>query len=219
MCLRGDICFGRNTKEELMRRLMAVTLLAMLLISCSGNDGAEQGGADSLETSAEPDKVLRLSEKPDQAAGISWNLPIDWKQVASSGMSVAGYLIPAARSDTADATCTCFFFGSGQGGDVEANVKRWLSQVTQPDGSPTLARMKRSEIELDCCRITIVDIPGTYHAAGMGGGGARDGWVILGAIVEAPEGNVFFKLTGPEATVYANRAQFVGMLESIWAVD
>jgi hypothetical protein len=37
----------------------------------------------------------------------------------------------------------------------------------------------------------------------------------VGAIVEAPEGNVFFKLTGPAKTVQAARPAFDKMLQSV----
>jgi hypothetical protein len=38
---------------------------------------------------------------------------------------------------------------------------------------------------------------------------------MLGAIVEAPEGNVFFKLTGPAKTVAAAEKQFEALLKSV----
>jgi hypothetical protein len=38
---------------------------------------------------------------------------------------------------------------------------------------------------------------------------------LLGAIVEAPEGNVFFKFTGPAKTVAANQPKFDALLNSV----
>lgn len=44
---------------------------------------------------------------------------------------------------------------------------------------------------------------------------ARPGYRLLGATVEAPQGRVFFKFTGPTKTVAANQAKFDAMLNSI----
>jgi hypothetical protein len=45
--------------------------------------------------------------------------------------------------------------------------------------------------------------------------GKKTGYRLLGAIVEAPEGNVFFKLTGPAATVGAAQADFDALVGSM----
>ena len=43
----------------------------------------------------------------------------------------------------------------------------------------------------------------------------KPGFKLLGAIVEAPGGNVFFKLTGPAKTVEAARADLMKMLKAL----
>jgi hypothetical protein len=45
--------------------------------------------------------------------------------------------------------------------------------------------------------------------------GKRPGYRLLGAIVEAPQGNVFFKLTGPLATVGAAEPELDALVASI----
>jgi hypothetical protein len=45
--------------------------------------------------------------------------------------------------------------------------------------------------------------------------GKKAGYRLLGAIVEAPAGNVFFKLTGPAATIAAAQADFDALVASI----
>jgi hypothetical protein len=44
---------------------------------------------------------------------------------------------------------------------------------------------------------------------------AKSNYRLLGAMVEAPEGNVFFKFTGPAETVVANQAKFEALLNSV----
>ena len=66
--------------------------------------------------------------------------------------------------------------------------------------------------------MTTVDVSGAY--TGMGGptaqpGPAVPGYRLLGAIVEGPQGSIFFKFTGPAKTVAANQAAFDKMLASL----
>jgi len=66
--------------------------------------------------------------------------------------------------------------------------------------------------------VTTVDVSGTFKGGGpmMGQSGApKSGYRLLGAIVEGPEGNVFFKLTGPAKTVAAAQDEFQAMLKSL----
>jgi hypothetical protein len=59
-------------------------------------------------------------------------------------------------------------------------------------------------------------VTGTY-AGGMGGAVSepRPGFMLLGAVVEGPDANWFFKLTGPEQTVRAQRSAFEQMVRSV----
>ena len=45
--------------------------------------------------------------------------------------------------------------------------------------------------------------------------GSKPGYRLLGAIVEGPEGAVFFKLTAPSRTAEAQRAAFEALLKSV----
>ena len=48
----------------------------------------------------------------------------------------------------------------------------------------------------------------------MGPDAAVPGYPMLGAIVEGPQGSIFFKFTGPAKTVTANQAAFDKMIAS-----
>jgi hypothetical protein len=50
---------------------------------------------------------------------------------------------------------------------------------------------------------------------GSGGGAPKAGYRLLGAIIENPAGNVFFKFTGPAKTITANEAKFDLLLNSV----
>jgi hypothetical protein len=50
---------------------------------------------------------------------------------------------------------------------------------------------------------------------GAAASGEQPGYMLLGAVAEGPDANWFFKLTGPEITVEAQRAAFDGMIQSL----
>jgi hypothetical protein len=150
------------------------------------------------------------------AAGVTWTIPSAWEIGPERRMRIATYLIGGSTSNT---DCAVFYFGEGQGGAVQANIDRWIGQFKQPDGSESSDAATLVEREIGGLSVTTIDLTGTYTAS-MGGPMSgrtedRPGWRMLGAIVEAPEGPVFFKLTGPEETVEAATHDFQEMLTSL----
>jgi hypothetical protein len=126
-------------------------------------------------------------------------------------MRVATYKVPGASADAAG-ECAVFYFGPGQGGSVDENLERWTRQF---EGS---AKLDRSERRVNGLPVTLARLAGTYLAPGgpmMQSQGKRPGYRLLGGIVEAPEGFVFFKLTGPAATVGAAESSFDALVSSL----
>ena len=67
-------------------------------------------------------------------------------------------------------------------------------------------------------KVHTIEIAGTYLSPGgpmMQSQGKRPGWRLSGAIVEAPEGLVFFKCTGPAATIEKARKELDALLASL----
>jgi hypothetical protein len=147
--------------------------------------------------------------------GITWEDPAGWPREAKQRMMrKATYKVPRAAGDSDDGELAVFYFGAGQGGGLEDNVQRWIKQFS--DRKPEEGRradrtangLKQHTIEID---------EGTYDPGTMGGGnkGPQKGFALIGAIVEAPSGSYFFKLTGPKATVKASKTKFYALLDSI----
>ena len=145
------------------------------------------------------------------AAGVKWTVPATWKLEAGRAMRVATYTIPSAPG-TEPGECGVFFFGSGQGGGVDENINRWVSQFE--GGTPA----KKSEKTVSGWKVHSVDVAGTYLAPGgpmMQSQGKKPGYRLLGAIVEAPHGMIFFKCTGPAATIAKAQPDFDRMIGSL----
>lgn len=155
--------------------------------------------------------------RAEGAGGLKWTAPTEWTAQGERPMRVATYNIPAAKGDTEGAELAVFYFGEGQGGGVDANVKRWITQFQKPDGTSVEKEAKTKKETVAGFPVTTVDVKGTYAGGGpmMGPATPKPGFRLIGAIVEGPSGAVFFKLTGPEKTVAGAEKTFRKLLEGM----
>lgn len=147
-----------------------------------------------------------------EAGGVRWKIPALWHGQPPRQMRVATYTIPAPSGGGGDAECAVFFFGTGQGGGVESNIQRWVDQF---ENAPS---PKRTEKKVNGIELTVVRLEGTFldpSGPMMESQGKKEQYGLLGAIIQAPDGPVFFKVTGPSATVSATESDFNELLESI----
>ena len=148
---------------------------------------------------------------------ITWVDPPALKRVPpKSPMRKASYVVPHVGKDTEDGELAVFYFGPGQGGGIDANVDRWVKQFS--DVAPS--EVKRADREANGLHQHTVEIGhGTFDAGSMSmaPGGAKKDYALEGAIVEAPSGAYFFKMTGPAKTIAAARPAFIELLDSVKA--
>lgn len=152
------------------------------------------------------------------AGGLKWTDPSAWKSQGERPMRAATYAVPAAPGDKEDGECAVFYFGPGQGGGVQANIDRWIGQFQLPDGQPAGSAAKTAKETLNGLPVTTIDLSGTYLASAgpmASSKTPKPGYRLLGAIVEGPQGAVFFKFTGPAKTVAAAQTTFRALLKSV----
>ena len=173
---------------------------------------------------AGPEQVARAEAVPPslsggrsgQAGGLSWSVPAAWVEKEPGAMRAASYGIPAVSGGDAGADVSVTHF-PGAGGGEEANLQRWIGQFRSPRGDPP-EEIVQGRRQLAGFRVATLEVAGTYRGGPpMRGGPPRSDYRLLAAIVQGPEGPVFFKITGPTATVEATRAAFEAVLLSIRA--
>ena len=177
---------------------------------------AQPAGEAAANAATEP--PAQAKGAGDSAAGIAWTRPERWTAEGPRPMRAATYRVPAAKGDAEAGECAVFYFGSGQGGSVDANLKRWVGQFEQPGGKSSEEAAKTAKQTINGLSVTTVDLSGTYLASAGPMSPVKEmkpGYRLLGAIVEAPEGNVFFKFTGPAKTVAETADAFRAMLKSL----
>jgi len=148
---------------------------------------------------------------------VVWKVPAGWTaEPPANPTRRAQYRVPGPGGS---GEFVVFYFGPGQGGDPMLNAQRWASQFDQPDRRPPAAAMKTRNLKAGGMNVLVIETAGTYLEGSMTGGQVvrKPGWALLGAVVEGPDANWYFKLTGPKATVDAQNAAFEKMLKSIKA--
>lgn len=200
--------------------LVAVSLPCLIVVMAVGLT-AGPASAQAPATEAGPEtRVFTIAD-----GGFSLRAPAGWQRVQpKSGIVETEFAIPSegAAADGAAAQPGRMTV-MGAGGTVQANIDRWYGQFTQPDGSETKTKATTKKLDLAGCKVTLVDIPGTYKDSPGGpfaGGRAvdRPDYRMLAAIVETPDrGNHFLKFYGPAKTVAAHADGFRTMVEGMVA--
>ncbi|MHC4219698.1 MAG: hypothetical protein ACYSU7_14750 [Planctomycetota bacterium] len=144
--------------------------------------------------------------------GLEAPKPATWIEHPPSGLGrKANYTVPGRDGNEA-AHVVVYYFGQGQGGDIESNIERWQYQFrTAPDATPQEPIVEK--IEVSGMPVTIVELAGAWMK--MGQSWYTEDQLFIAAIVQVPEGSVFIRFSGQTATVEANRAAFSQMIDGL----
>ncbi len=203
---------SQPTSEE-----AAANLRALVAQSAADQPNALPPGHPRLDGGA--GGMHPASAATTQPHGLVYAAPPAWvRETPRSNVRADQYRWPRAAGDAEDGDLAVF--ASGIGGSVDDNVARWRAQFSTAEGQPIPDEaFVRQTLEANGLKITLVDVAGRYSAGmAMPGGpepAAKDGYRLLGAIVETPAGPWFFKAVGPAATVGAHREEFVEFLKSM----
>ena len=207
----------RFPSEDLEIRQEAIAFANKLAVLFVAVDLATAPGRDIsfAATSQTPGALSRTNVVSLPPLRLKAPVPASWvSQPPASSMRLAQFRVPG-QTGQEDAEVIFFYFGKGQGGSIEANIARWQSQFTSPDGKPVKATVQHHKVS--GMPVTTVEFTGSYaRGMGMGPAGApTPDQMLLVAIVETPQGNLTIQLHGPRATGAANRDAFLAMVRGI----
>ena len=187
---------------QMTKRIIPCVLLFLAAIVAAGCGKKSESGYNSA----------LLGQNGGSVAGLKWGVPTRWLVEGQRPMRAATYNVPAAEGDSENAECAVFYFGNDQGGTIDANIDRWVGQFEQASAPD------RGTKDVNGMKVTTVGIAGAYLAPSgpmMMPTGKKDNFKLLGAIVQGPQGSVFFKLTGPKKSVDASSSEFDALIGSI----
>jgi hypothetical protein len=194
----------------MIRFITLTVILGLLFFGCEKEVKEKK---DQQSQSQDPHAGMG---KPSNAevknvGGIHWQIPSTWKYIGSTELRVASYAIAPAQGDQDAGEFWISYLGPG-GGDLNANVDRWRNQFEEVPKAAT------SNKTVNGLNVVIVKIEGTYNASmapGMETAGKKSNTRLLAAVIEGPQGPVFFKLIGPRKTVGAANGDFEALIASV----
>lgn len=156
---------------------------------------------------------LRAADAPAtfKVSQFSFARPTHWEWVESASPMRKAELKVVDEKTKAKAEVVFYHFGPGSAGGTQANVDRWLGQFAEPRDK---INAKTEDVTAGQHKVTYVSAEGTYKS-GMPGGPQTPmpNYALLGAIIEASEGSVFVKMTGPKELIKSATADFKKMVE------
>ena len=161
---------------------------------------AAPAGQDMAALPAPPEVIAASAAIPD----LRWEAPAHWQAKAASALRKATYVLPGAAGTSAELAITAF---PGAVGGELANVNRWRGQLQLPP-------VDEAALASSVTRLTVRGLP---VAVVEFTGGPATGQRLLGAIVTRGDATWFFKLTGPDAVVAAEKPAFLTFLQSLSA--
>src|SRR5215831_7846150 len=146
-----------------------------------------------------------------QVSEFTFKRPPAWEWIESTSTMRKAQLKVLSADKKESAEVVFYYFGQGGGGGTQANVDRWLGQFQEPKDK---INSKVEEVAVDKRKVTYVQAEGTY-LSGMPGGPKtpQPNSMLLGAVLESDNGNVFVKMTGPMALTKASMTEFKKMVE------
>jgi hypothetical protein len=197
----GTTVFFKATGEDALVTENKPKFLAWLKSVQTGPAAPASAAASSAPGS--PD--MRGPVAPPPSTDLpQWQVPAGWKPVAASTMRLASFALEGANGQTGDLSVVAL---GPQAGGLLANVNRWRGQMSLPPlDEAGLASASTQVATAGGDPAVVVDLAGQ---------GAMAGKRVLAAVVARPDRTWFYKLTGDDALVTAQKDPFLGFIKSV----
>jgi hypothetical protein len=176
-------------------------------------------GIAAMSAPAKPavrDGDVALSGPSFPVGNLSFTIPSRWQiQVVDSPARGGQWRVPPLHGQGDAGEVVAYFFGPGVGGSAEENIEAWIGTMFSADGHPA---DKQWQYRVGGFTVSQVVIFGTYNQAVFSPGippVPRPNYGLYGTVIDNPAGNIYWRLTGPEALVMAMLPLFNKMIASV----
>lgn len=188
--------------------LLPLALLTFVLAGCKKQDQVRFYQAPKDEPSpltATP--ALPPAQQPAAGSKPLWQKPEGWTEKPASAMRLASFSSAEKDGETADISVVTL---GGPAGGALANVNRWrgqigLAAVDEPGLAPLL-----TDMQIDGKPARLLDMAGTEPPEGK----TKPQRTIV-AMVEVAGQTWFFKMSGEDTVVAAEKPAFLAFLNSV----
>lgn len=171
----------------------------------------------SRVTAAPHDTDVTLAGPSFPVGDLKFTIPAKWKiQMVESPARGGQWLVPPLKEKGEGGQVVAFYFGPNIGGSAKENIEAWIGTMFNAEGHPAGAEVKHHEI--GGLKISQVVIFGTYNQVVSLPGVPpvpKSNYGLLGAVIENPQGNIYWRFTGPEPLITATLPLFNKMIDSV----
>jgi hypothetical protein len=152
---------------------------------------------------------------------LTFTIPAKWKiERVESPVRGGQWRVPPLHGEGEGGEVVAFYFGppppSGLGGNAKENIEAWIGTMFNAAGHPAAAEVKHRETA--GFKISQVVIFGTYNQVVSLPGvppQPKSNYGLLGAVIENPQGNIYWRFTGPEPLITATLPLFNKVIDSV----
>jgi len=148
-----------------------------------------------------------LVENSAPAPAVRWQLPSGWQDQGANNIRLGNILVTDAAGHRAEMTVTRF--EGDVGGDL-ANVNRWRNQLQLAPIDDAALENARTHLDLPAGHADLVDL---VSDAPLSGSETKTRTLV--AWLKQPDATWFFKLSGSDSLVAAQRDSFDAFLRSV----
>lgn len=159
----------------------------------------------AMGTTPPGDMTAPPAADPSTAPQLAWTLPAGWVQKPAAEMRLASFSAPGINGQMVDVSIVPL---PGMAGGDLANVNRWRGQVGLDPVQDTDLPAMGEEVTVGDSKTPLYDLAGTPA-------GATGKERILAVGLHREDMEWFFKATGDDASVAAQKANFISFLNSI----
>jgi len=152
-----------------------------------------------------------------RVGNLKFTIPSRWKiEPVESPARGGQWRVPPLHGEGDGGEVVVFYFGKGIGGSAKENIDAWVGTMFNAEGHPAAAERKQhetgglkiSQVVMFGAYNQIVSLPGVPPET-------KSNYGLLGAVIENPQGNIYWRFTGPEALITANLPLFNKVIDSV----
>jgi hypothetical protein len=152
---------------------------------------------------------------------LEFTIPSKWRiEPVESPARGGQWRVPPLHGEGEGGEVVVFYFGPGVGGTAKENIEAWIGTMFNAEGHPAAAEVKHhttgglkiSQLVVFGTYNQVVSLPGVPTVP-------KSNYGLLGAVIENPQGNIYWRFTGPEPLVTANLPLFNKVIDSVRPQD
>ena len=200
-----------------MRRALLYLTAAMFITG---------GGFVRTAQAAARDADVSLYGPSFPVGDLKFTIPSKWKiEMVESPARGGQWSVPPLHGEGEDGEVVVFYFGPGTdgiaiGGTAKENIEAWIGTMFNAEGHPAADKVKQhktggltiSQVVIFGSYNQVVTLPGVPPET-------KSNYGLLGAVIENPQGNLYWRFTGPEALITANLPLFNKVIDSVSPQD